>query len=143
MVVGIGSAPLLRLKLTRNELTHADRVFLWVVNIVVATVFTTDYAVELRLGPRNASFIRSDKTEGVIMPTSLTTSIPPIAVVDGARLIPLSPALRTFAASVPLFGYGLLAAREGRRLACRNTLCASLGGPDRPLGDHYRRGFRW
>jgi len=127
LVIGIGSVPLLLLELIRNELTHADRVFLWVVNIVVATVFTIDYAVELRLAPHKASFIRSEKIGAAIVISSLIALVPAIAVVGGARLIRLTPALRAFAALLRLFGSGGLAAREGRRLVRQNTLRVALG----------------
>ena len=127
LVVGIGSVPLLLLELIRNELTHADRVFLWVVNIVVATMFTVDYAVELRLAPHKPSFVRSEKIGAAIVISSLIALVPAIAVVGGARLIRLAPALRAFAALLRLFGSGGLAAREGRRLVRQNTLRVALG----------------
>jgi len=127
LVVGIGSVPLLLLELIRNELTHADRVFLWVVNIVVATVFTVDYVVEFRLAANKASFVRSEKIGAAIVVSSLIALVPAIAVVGGARLVRLTPALRAFAALLRLLGSGGLAAREGRRLVRQNSLRVAVG----------------
>jgi len=127
LVVGIGSVPLLLLEVIRNELTHADRVFLWVVNIIVATVFTVDYVVEFRLAPDKASFVRSEKIGAAIVISSLIALVPAIAVVGGTRLIRLAPTLRALAILLRLFGSGGLAAREGRRLVRRNTLRVALG----------------
>ena len=49
LAVGVGSVPILALELIRDDLTSSDRLFLWVVNITVAIVFTVDYLVELYL----------------------------------------------------------------------------------------------
>jgi len=61
LAVGVGSVPILALELIRDDLTHGDRVFLWVVNITVAVVFTIDYLVELYLSSNKKAFVREEK----------------------------------------------------------------------------------
>ena len=49
LVVGIGSVPLLLLELIRHELTHADRVFLWVVKDRKSTRLNSSHSQQSRM----------------------------------------------------------------------------------------------
>src|SRR5688572_26878731 len=55
LILAIGSLPLLLLELDRNDMTHSDRVFLDVVNVVVLVAFALDYLVELALASNRRS----------------------------------------------------------------------------------------
>ena len=121
LAVGIGSVPILALELIRDDLTHGDRVFLWVVNISVAVVFTVDYLVELYLSSNKKSFVREEKIGLAIVLSTLIALLPAAALV-GSAPCSSAPALRGLSVLLRLVAGGGLAAREGRRLIRKNTL---------------------
>ena len=126
LAVGVGSVPILALELIRDDLTHNDRVFLWVVNITVAVVFTIDYLVELYLSSNKKSFVREEKIGLAIVLSTLIALLPAASLVGSARLVRLAPALRGLSVLLRLFAGGGLAAREGRRLIRKNTLRVAI-----------------
>ena len=126
LTVGVGSVPILALELIRDDLRHADRVLLWVVNITVAVVFTVDYVVELVLSKKKVEYIRSEKIGFAIMLSTLIALVPSVSLIGSARLVRLVPALRGLSVFLRLFASGGLAAREGRRIIRQNTLRVAL-----------------
>ena len=126
LAVGVGSVPILALELIRDDLTHGDRVFLWVVNITVAVVFTIDYLVELYLSSNKKAFVREEKIGLAIVLSTLIALVPSVSLLGSARLVRLAPALRGLSMALRLAASGGLAAREGRRLIRKNTLRVAL-----------------
>ena len=126
LAVGVGSVPILALELIRDDLTSSDRLFLWVVNITVAVVFTVDYLVELYLSTSRSTFVREEKIGLAIVLSTLVALVPAASLVGSARLVRLAPALRGLSVLLRLFAGGGLAAREGRRLIRKNTLRVAI-----------------
>jgi len=126
LAVGVGSVPILALELIRDDLTSSDRLFLWVVNITVATVFTVDYLVELYLSTSRSTFVKEEKIGLAIVLSTLVALVPAASLVGSARLVRLAPALRGLSVLLRLFAGGGLAAREGRRLIRKNTLRVAI-----------------
>jgi len=106
LAVGVGSVPILALELIRDDLTHGDRVFLWVVNITVAVVFTIDYLVELYLSSNKKAFVREEKIGLAVVLSTLISLVPTASLVGLARLVRLAPALRGLAVLLRLFAGG-------------------------------------
>ena len=126
LAVGVGSVPILALELIRDDLAHADRVFLWVVNITVAVLFTVDYFVELSLSSDKVGYVRNEKIGLAIMLSTIVALVPTVSLVGSARLVRLAPALRGLSVLLRLWASGGLAAREGRRIIRQNTLRVAL-----------------
>jgi len=126
LAVGVGSVPILALELIRDDLTSSDRLFLWVVNITVAVVFTVDYLVELYLSTSRSTFVKEEKIGLAIVLSTLVALVPAASLVGSARLVRLAPALRGLSVLLRLFAGGGLAAREGRRLIRKNTLRVAI-----------------
>ena len=126
LAVGVGSVPILALELIRDDLSHSDRVFLWVVNITVAVVFTIDYFVELSLSSDKVGYVRSEKIGLAIMLSTIVALVPSASLIGSARLVRLAPALRGLSVLLRLWASGGLADREGRRLIRQNTLRVAL-----------------
>lgn len=126
LAVGVGSVPVLALEMIRDDLARSDQIFLWVVNITVALVFTVDYLVELYLSDKKLNFVREEKIGLAIVLSTLVALVPAASLVGSARLVRLAPALRGLSVLLRLFAGGGLAAREGRRLIRKNTLRVAI-----------------
>ena len=117
---------MLALELIRDDLAHVDQVFLWVVNITVAVVFTIDYVVKFILADSKWLHVRSEKLGLAIVLSTLVAIIPSVSLLGSARLVRLAPALRGLSVILRLVSSGGLAAREGRRLVRKNSLRVAL-----------------
>ena len=47
LILAIGSLPLLLVEVQQSDLSSADRIFLYIVNLVVLVAFAVDYVAEL------------------------------------------------------------------------------------------------
>jgi voltage-gated potassium channel len=128
--LAIGSVPLLLLEFERDRLTHADRVVLDVVNLVVLVAFVVDYVVEITLASNRWAYVRGEWVNGLVVATSALAIVPRLALFGGARVIRGAPALRGLLAVSRALVLGGSAARDGRRLIRRRalTFAAAVAG---------------
>lgn len=92
-VLALGSLPLLLLHFIHGRLTHADRVMLFVVDVVVFAAFAVDYVVELALVRDKRTYVRSEWLNLLIVLAQLAAVLPALGVFGifraarGARVV--------------------------------------------------------
>ncbi len=127
IVLAVGSLPLLLLELARNRLSHADRVFLDIVNVVVLVAFAVDYVVEARLSRPTLSFIRSEWTSLVIVLAQTLALLPGLAGVGVFRVLRAGRVWRFLAVLARLAAIGGAVAADGKQTLRRHAAGFALG----------------
>lgn len=102
-VLALGSLPLLLLSLVTDRLSRVDRLFLFVIDILVFAAFAIDYLVEFTLASEKKTYVRSEWLS---------------LVVVLAQFAALAPALSAF---------GILRAARGARIATTIARIAGIG----------------
>lgn len=121
LVIGIGSLPILLLEFVRHDLTHADRVFLDVVNVVVLISFLTDYVVELVLARPRGEYVRKEWTSAVIVVAQALTLIPGLGGAGSLRVLRGARALRGLVGLMRALAIGGSVAKQGRSVLRRHA----------------------
>ncbi len=127
LALAIGSLPILVLEVARGELSHGDRVFLDIVNVVVLVAFATDYIVELFLARPRRSFVRHEWTSLLIVVAQAIALLPALAGVGALRALRGVRLVRATTVVVRTVAIGGAAARDGRRLIRRHAASFALG----------------
>lgn len=130
VALAVGSLPLLLLELKRDQLAHADRVFVDIVNVVVLVAFAADYAVELSLCRHRRRYVRSEWASAVIVGSQALAVVPGLGGFGVLRALRGARALRAIAVVLRLFAVGGATARHGRRILRQNAarFALSLAG---------------
>ena len=93
VILAVGSLPLLLLDLRRHELTHADQIFIDVVNVVILVAFAVDYVVEFLLACHRRHYLRQEWISPLLVISQALALVPTLAgfgvlrVLRGARAI--------------------------------------------------------
>ena len=121
LVIAIGSLPLLVLEIVRSELSHADQLFLDVVNVLVLVVFATDYFVELALARPRSLYVRREWTSALIVVAQVVALLPSLAGAGAFRALRGARAARAAAGLGRAIAVGGAAAAEGRSILRRHA----------------------
>lgn len=130
LAVAIGSLPLLLLELKRDELPHADRVFLDIVNVAVLVAFAVDYLVEISLTRKRGTYARREWTSAAIVVSQAIALLPGLAGFGALRAFRAARLFRVLAVLLRLFAVGGATAKEGRSVLRRKAarFALSLAG---------------
>ena len=121
LVLAIGSLPLLLLEFKRAQLSHADRVFLDLVNVAVLVAFAVDSIVEISLTRKRGMYARREWTSAVIVVAQAVALFPALAGFGALRAFRAARLFRVFAVVLRLFAVGGAAAKEGRTVIRRKA----------------------
>ena len=127
LILAVGSLPMLLLDLKRPSLTHHDRVFLDIVNIVVLVVFSTDYLVELAVTRNRQLYVRREWTSALIVIAQALALAPSLAGFGALRILRAGRAWRAIAVVARVLAIGGAAAREGRSILRRHAAAFAFG----------------
>lgn len=127
MVLALASLPLLLLELARDELTHADRTFLDVVNVVVLVAFAGDYVVGLALASRKGQYVKKEWSSLLIVLAQVLALVPSLASFGVLRILRAGRAWRLIAVLARVIAVGGRAARDGRTILRRKAASFALG----------------
>lgn len=127
MVLALASLPLLLLELARGELTHADRTFLDVVNVVVLVAFAGDYVVGLALASRKGEYVKKEWSSLLIVLAQVLALVPSLASFGVLRILRAGRAWRLIAVLARVIAVGGRAARDGRTILRRKAASFALG----------------
>ncbi len=127
IVLAVGSLPLLLLELARDRLSHADRVFLDIVNLVVLVAFAVDYVVEVRLARPRLAFVRSEWTSLVIVLAQTLALLPGLAGIGAFRVLRAGRVWRFIAVVARVAAIGGKVAAEGKQTLRRHAAGFALG----------------
>jgi len=86
-MIAIGSLTLLFLELERQQMTHGDRIFLDIVNLVVLVAFAIDYGAELLLARPRRAFVRGEWTSLLIVIAQVLALLPGLAGIGALRAL--------------------------------------------------------
>ena len=111
--IAIGSLPVLLLEIDRQDLPHADRVFIDVVNGAVLAAFLVDYIVELALARNRSSYVRREWTSLLIVVAQAIALVPALTAFGVLRAFRGARVLRIVVVVFRALAIGGTAARMG------------------------------
>jgi voltage-gated potassium channel len=121
LVFALTSLPLLLLEFKRDELAHADQVFLDIVHITVLGVFALDYLVEVWLTNNRRAYMRHEYTSVMIVIAQALFLIPAAASVSSFRVVRAARMLQVVAIFMRWRATAGLSMSDGRVLLKRNA----------------------
>ena len=124
VILAVGSLPLLLLDLRRHELTHADQIFLDVVNVVILVAFAVDYVVEFLLACHRRHYLRQEWISPLLVISQALALVPTLAGFGVLRVLRGARAISVIARVAALGG---IASREGRVILRRHATSLTLG----------------
>ena len=127
IVLAIGSLPLLLLEFERNRLSHTDRVFLDVVNVVVLVAFAVDFLVEARLSRPTLAFVRSEWTSLLIVLAQALALAPGLSGIGALRVLRAGRLWRFLAVAGRLAAIGGAVAADRGQTLRRHAAGSALG----------------
>jgi len=127
LMIAIGSLPLLLLELERHRMTHSDRIFLDIVNLVVLVAFAVDYAAELLLARPRMAFVRGEWTSLLIVVAQVLALVPGLAGVGALRVLRAGRVWRLVAVLARVAAVGGAVAAEGKQTLRRHAAGFALG----------------
>jgi voltage-gated potassium channel len=111
LVLAVGTLPLLILELASNDLPSGDKLFLYMVNLLVFVAFGADYVVKLALTEKKSLFFKNNLGNFLIVISQFLALTPALGVLGflrGAR------AIRVVVLFARFLGLGLAAKERGR-----------------------------
>lgn len=127
LILAIGSLPVLLLEFGRSDMTHSDRVFLDVVNVVVLVAFALDYFVELAVARHRLSYVRGEWTSLLIVLAQAAALVPALTALGVLRILRAGRAWRGIVVLARVLAIGGAASREGRTILRRHAAGFALG----------------
>lgn len=127
LILAVGSLPLLLLELVRKDLTHSDRLFLDVTNIVVLVAFLIDYVAEISVASPRGAYARAEWTSLLIVISQGLALVPSLSGFGVFRILRAGRVWRSVAVVARFVAIGGAAASEGRTILRRHAAGFALG----------------
>ncbi len=124
LVLAVGSLPLLLLELVSDRLTHADRNFLFGVNVALLIAFSIDYGVKFFLSKSRVQYVKSEWLSLLIIIALLLALLPAmgfLGVLRGAR------AMRGISTLLRVVGIVVGSRTAGRELLKKRAASMAFG----------------
>jgi len=118
LILAIASLPMLLVEINQDDLSHADQVFLYVVNFLVLVAFAVDYVVELVLASDRREYVRREWTRAVIVIAQVVALVPALAAFGFVRF---ARVVRPLIIVGRVLAIGGAAMREGRGVLRRHA----------------------
>jgi phage-related minor tail protein len=125
LMLAIGSLPLLLLEIERSSLSHGDRTFLDVVNVVVLAAFALDYAFEVAANRR--AYVLQEWTSALIVVAQAAALLPALTAFGALRILRAARLWRALAVLARVVAVGGAAASEGKAILRKHAASFALG----------------